>query len=186
MRRITRVLASGAAIVATASLLSLTPVLQEREGTATPLAVKLASAGTYSPDVDRIIVNSKGVAQNESKDSNRTVYTFPMYALGTGEEIGTITDDVGLTPVPGVVDVITTFRFADGEIVTHAMVSISQDAQKPGWIVVGARPEKDTITKATGAYASRTGRVAVSGVNNVQKFPGEIYQDDFWVIELSK
>lgn len=186
MRRTTRVLASGAAIAAAASLLSLTPVLQSEDRTPTPLAVKLASAGTYSPNVDRIIVNSKGTAQNSSQDPNRTAYEFPMYSLATGEEIGTILDDVGLTPVPGVVDVITTFTFADGKIVSHAPVSISQDAQKPGWIVIGARPDKDTIIEATEAYEGRTGRVAVSGVNNVQKFPGELYQDDFWVIELSE
>lgn len=183
MRRRTRALAAGAAVLAAAGLLSLVPA---PAGPSTPLAVKLAGTYSANADVDRFVVNSQGTAPNESKDPNRTAYTFPMYVLATGEQIGTITDDVGLTPVPGVVDVITTFRFPDGDIVTQSNVSISQDAQKPGWIVVGGRPESDTIVDATGAYAGRTGKVTVSGVDDLRKFPGELYQDDYWVIELDK
>jgi hypothetical protein len=186
MTRVTRVLALGAATVAAAFILV--------PATTTHRTAKLGSpvlAGSFRPtaagNVDILAVNSKGTAKNESKDNNRTVYTFPMYDLATGAEIGTITDDVGPTPVPGVVDVITTYRFQNGsEIAGHMPVSISQDSQKPGWIVVGNRPEKDTIVKATGDYAGRTGRVRLSGVDDVRKFPGEIYQDDFWIIELNK
>jgi hypothetical protein len=170
MSRNIRVLALGAAATA-AVLVSALPV---------------TTSSAAGESVDMIAVNSKGTAQNESKDQSRTVYTFPMYSLATGAEIGTITDDVGLTPTPGVVDVITTYRFKDGEIVNHMPVSISQDSQKPGWVVVGDRPEGNSIIKATGAYAGRTGKVRLSGVDDLNKFPGEIYQDDFWVIELNR
>jgi hypothetical protein len=172
MFRSIRVLALGGAAVAMAVLLS-------------PPSLMPSSAAADEP-VDMIAVNSKGTANNESKDQNRTVYTFPMYSLATGAQIGTITDDVGLTSTPGVVDVITTYRFKDGEIVNHMPVSISQDSQKPGWVVVGNRPEGNTIVKATGAYAGRTGRVRLSGVDDLNKFPGQVYQDDFWVIELNR
>jgi hypothetical protein len=173
MFRSIRVLALGGAAAAAAVLLSLPPVI-------TP------SPAAADEPVDVIAVNSKGTANNESKDQSRTVYTFPMYSLATGAEIGTITDDVGLTSTPGVVDVITTYRFKDGEIVNHMPVSISQDSQKAGWVVVGNRPEGNTIIKATGAYAGRTGRVRLSGVDDLNKFPAQIYQDDFWVIELDR
>ena len=172
MFRSIRLLALGGAAAAAAVLL-------------VPPSLAPSPAAADEP-VDMIAVNSKGTANNESKDQSRTVYTFPMYSLATGAQIGTITDDVGLTPTPGVVDVITTYRFKDGEIVNHMPVSISQDSQKPGWVVVGDRPQKETIVKATGAYAGRTGRVRLSGVDDLNKFPGQIYQDDFWVIELNR
>jgi hypothetical protein len=171
MLRSNRVLALAGAAVAAAVLLS-------------PVSATTSSAA--SEPVDMIAVNSKGTAQNASKDPNRTVYTFPMYSLATGAEIGTITDDVGLTTTPGVVDVITTYRFKDGEIVNHMPVSLSQDSQKAGWVVVGNRPLGNTLVKTTGAYAGRTGKVRLSGVDDLNKFPGEIYQDDFWVIELNR
>ena len=171
MFRSIRVLALTGPAVAVAVLLS-------------PVSVTTSSAASDSIEI--IAVNSKGTAQNESKNQNRTVYTFPMYSLATGAEIGTITDDVGLTPMPGVVDVITTYRFKDGELVNHMPVSISQDAQKPGWVVVGDRPQGNTIVKASGAYAGRTGKVRLSGVDDLNKFPGQLYQDDFWVIELNR
>jgi hypothetical protein len=107
-----------------------------------------------------------------------------MIELATGKVIGEVIDDVGgMCPI---FDVITTFKFDDGEIVNHMPVSISQDSQKPGWVVVGDRPQSDTIIKATGAYAGRRGRVRLSGVDDLNKFPGQIYQDDFWVIELNR
>ncbi|HLF41625.1 MAG TPA: hypothetical protein VI854_09160 [Acidimicrobiia bacterium] len=183
MIRTIRTLALGGAVIAAAVVLS--PVAAPA-GDASPSPGIQAAESSAASSVEVISVNSRGTANNESKDSNRTVYTFPMYSLATGEEIGTITDDVGLTPVPGVVDVIATFRFADGEIVNHMPVSISQDSQKPGWIVVGNRPEGNTISKATGAYEGRTGKVRLSGVDDVNRFPATIFQDDFWIIELDR
>lgn len=172
MIRATRAAALAAAVAAAAVV--LTPV------SAYPSADEAAASS--GPMI--LAVNSKGTAQNESTDPMRTKFTFPMYDLATGEELGTITDDIGNTPTPGVVDVITTYRFDDGEIVNHMLVSIAQDSQKPGWIVVGNRPEENSIVEATGAYAGRTGKVRLSGVDDITKFPNEVYQDDFWIIEL--
>ena len=198
MIRATRAAALAAAVVAAAVVLSPVsayPSAHEAaasSGTpraAAPSGTPRAAASSGTPRAPGsgpmiLAVNSRGTAQNESSDPARTKFTFPMYDLATGEEIGTITDDVGGTPVPGVVDVITTYRFTDGEIVNHMPVSIAQDSQKPGWIVVGNRPEGNTIVKATGAYEGRTGKVRLSGVDDITKFPDEIYQDDFWIIEL--
>ena len=132
---------------------------------------------------DRMVVNSKGTTVPENKD-NRTILTFPMYNLATGQKIGTIIDDVQPNG-PGTFDVFTTFIFPDGELTSHATVSAAQDPQKPGWIIVGKRAgTDDTIVNATGVFAGRTGQVDISGTNDLTKFPAELYQDDFWVIKL--
>lgn len=134
---------------------------------------------------DRMVVNSKGTTVPENKD-NRTILTFPMYNLATGEKIGTIIDDVQPNG-PGTFDVFTTFIWPDGELTSHATVSAAQDPQKPGWIIVGKRAgTDDTIVRATGVFAGRTGQVDISGTNDLTKFPAELYQDDFWVIKLHK
>ena len=48
-----------------------------------------------------------------------------------------------------------------------------------------SRPSANTIVKATGTYAGRTGSVRLSGANDVRQFPTVMVQDDFWVIDLS-
>ena len=156
-------------------------------------ATSLTSLQKYSVEVmaedgttyDQMAVNSRGKTTPENKD-NRTILTFPMYSLATGEKIGTIIDDVQPNG-PGTFDVFTTFIFPDGELTSHATVSAAQDPQKPGWIIVGKRADgKDTITNATGVYEGRSGHVDISGTNDLSKFPAELYQDDFWVIKLNK
>ena len=138
--------------------------------------------------VDYMPVNSRGTSKVEMKD-DRAILTFPMYELATGNVIGTIVDDIK-SPVPGFLfDVTTYFKFNDAqnsELVSHGLVSSAPDVQKPGWIIVGNRPMTDSIISATGAFAGRTGRIRLSGVNDLTKFPDEVYQDDFWVIELNK
>ncbi|MGH8992905.1 MAG: hypothetical protein ACRDZ7_15455 [Acidimicrobiia bacterium] len=156
-------------------------------------ATSLTSLQKYAVEVmaedgsayDQMAVNSRGKTVPENKD-NRTILTFPMYNLATGEEIGTIIDDVQPNG-PGTFDVFTTFIWPDGELTSHATVSAAQDPQKPGWIIVGKRAEgKNTITNATGVFAGRSGHVDISGTNDLTKFPAELYQDDFWVIKLNK
>ncbi len=135
---------------------------------------------------DQMAVNSRGKTVPENTKDNRTILTFPMYNLATGEEIGKIIDDVQPNG-PGTFDVFTTFIWPDGELTSHATVSAAQDPQKPGWIIVGKRAEGEkTITRATGVFAGRTGQVDISGTNDLTKFPAELYQDDFWVIKLDK
>ena len=106
--------------------------------------------------------------------------------MATGKVIGTIVDDIK-APIPGLLfDVTTSFKFADGELVNHMLVSSAPDVQRPGWIIVGNRPTNNSINSATGVFAGRTGKIRLSGTNDLTKFPNEVYQDDFWVIELSK
>lgn len=136
-----------------------------------------------------IAVNTRGTADNESTDPQRVRYTFPLYSLTTGERIGTGVDDatcVTTTPPPcAVVDDIATFHLAQGDIVSHALVAVSPDSLRPGFILVGSRPSSNTITQATGAFAGMSGKVRLSGGDDVRKFPATLVQDDFWVIELS-
>jgi hypothetical protein len=190
MIRTIRTVAMAAALIMAGVLLA--PIVS---GHAEPAAkaAPLTSLQKYAVEVmaengttyDQMAVNSRGKTVPENKD-NRTILTFPMYNLATGEEIGTIIDDVQPNG-PGTFDVFTTFIWPDGELTSHATVSAAQDPQKPGWIIVGKRAEgKNTITKATGVFEGRTGHVDISGTNDLTKFPAELYQDDFWVIKLNK
>ena len=38
--------------------------------------------------------------------------------------------------------------------------------------------------QGTGAYAGRTGKVAMHGTSDASKYPNELTQDDFWAIRL--
>jgi hypothetical protein len=153
---------------------------------ATPAGLTASAAGDQPAQM--IAVNTRGTANNESTDPSRVTYTFPLYSLTTGERLGTGTDDatcVSTTPPPcAVVDDIATFRLPQGDIVSHALLAVAPDPLRPGFILVGARPNADTIVKATGAFAGRTGRVRLSGGDDMRQFPGTLIQDDFWVIEL--
>jgi hypothetical protein len=189
MIRTTRLVAVGAAIIVAGVLLA--PVSPVRVGapaeavTKSSLDLFVAQTQADGSTVDYLPVNSKGVSKVEMKD-DRTILTFPMIELATGNVVGTIIDDIK-APIPGILfDVTTTYKFADGEIVNHMFVSSAPDVQRPGWIIVGNRPNKDTIVNGTGVFAGRTGRVRLSGTNDLTKFPEEVYQDDLWVIELNR
>lgn len=145
------------------------------------------AGGRYLP------VRTLGTARNESSDPLRQRFTFPLYSLVDGSLVGTATDDIACsqsTPPPClVIDAITTFRFTQGmfplgSIVNHAQVSIAPDAQRPGFIVNGARSSQPTIQGGTGAYAGRSGIVVLSGANDIRGFPAQLTQDDLWLIEL--
>ena len=48
-------------------------------------------------------------------------------------------------------------------------------------------PTPTASSKATGDFAGRTGRVDLSGTNDLTKFAaGELYQDAFWIIKLDR
>jgi hypothetical protein len=190
MIRTTRTVALAAAFIVAGVLLS--PIVSGHSESAAK-AAPLSSLERYAVQAtaadgsayEYIPVNSRGKTKPENTSENRTILNFPMYSLATGEEIGTIIDDVQPNG-PGMFDVITTYTFPDGELVNHMTVSAAQDSQKPGWIIVGKRPDTNTIVKATGVFEGRTGRVDLSGTNDLTKFPAELYQDDFWVIKLNK
>jgi len=132
-----------------------------------------------------IPVGNKGWTAVERKGDRSTV-SWPMYSLATGDVIGTFTNDFK-NKGPGTVDAVTSFVFADGKLVSHVQVSVVPDPARPGWILVGARPDADSVVEATGVFAGRTGRVDMSGTNDLTKFAtGELYQDAFWIIKLNK
>ena len=148
------------------------------------LVVSSATAADGSA-YEYIPVGNKGWTKVEHK-GNRSTVTWPMYSLANGQVIGTFTNDFQ-TKGPGTVDAITSFVFADGKLVSHVQVSFVPDPAKPGWILVAARPDADSIVEATGVFAGRTGRVDLSGVNDLTKFAAdELYQDAFWIIKLNK
>jgi hypothetical protein len=190
MIRTPRVLALGAAVLAAGVLLSpVGPVrvgaVAQAAGTSSLDLFTTQAAADGGGDVDYLPVNSRGKTKPEFKD-DRVILTFPMYELATGKVIGTVVDDIK-SPIPGFLfDVTTYFKFADGELTNHMLVSSAPDVQRPGWIIVGNRPTANSLTNATGSFARRTGKIRLSGVNDLTKFPNEVYQDDFWVIELNK
>jgi hypothetical protein len=187
MIRSNRVLALGAAVVVAGVLFS--PISPVRVGAPAQAAVTssldrfVAMETEGGGAIDYLPVNSRGKTTPEFK-GDRVILKFPMIELATGKVIGEIVDDVGgMCPI---FDVITTFKFSDGEIVNHMPVSCAGDAQRGGWIIVGNRPENNSIIKTSGVFDGRVGKIRLSGTNDVRKFPQELYQDDFWVIELEK
>lgn len=151
------------------------------------------AGGSQSIPSQYIAVRTHGTAKNESIDPFRQKFTFPLYSLVDGSLVGNATDDVSCsqsTPPPcAVIDAITTFRFTQGmfplgTIVNHAQVSIAPDAQRPGFIINGARATGNTIQSATGAYVGRQGTIIISGANDVKNYPDELGQDDLWLIAL--
>lgn len=140
---------------------------------------------------DFMALNTHGTATNTSKDPNRTVFSFDLYSLGTGQKVGTGVDDVFCStekpPPCAVFDAITMFHLPDGDLVNHAQVSVAFDPQKPGWVIVAAGGDgtKSIVTdKGTGAYAGRTGSVRLRGVDDTSHYPNRLTQDDFWAVEL--
>jgi hypothetical protein len=189
MIRTTRLLLIGAAVVLAGVLLS--PVADVRPGAPAEAAERstldlfTVQTNAEGAPVDYMPVNSRGKAKPVMKD-DRTILTFPMISLSTGETIGTIIDDIK-APIPGILfDVTTSFIFDDGKLVNHMLVSSAPDVQRPGWIIVGNRPTNNSITEASGVFAGRTGKIRLSGTNDLTKFPNEVYQDDFWIIELNR
>jgi hypothetical protein len=197
-------LASPAAPTAVAPLaggpgaVAARPLAPDRLGglPAAPRAIALGPAafGDATAPASRYIpVRTLGTARNESSDPLRQRFTFPLYSLVDGSLVGTATDDIACSqsvpPPCAVIDAITTFRFTQGAfplgtVVNHAQVSIAPDVQRPGFIVNGARSSQPTIQGGTGAYAGRSGIVVLSGANDIRGFPGQLTQDDLWLIEL--
>ena len=136
---------------------------------------------------DFMALNSRGKAPNTSSDSMRQVYEFDLYSLATGEKIGTAIDDTLLdrhaAAVPGI-------RRQDHLQASRRRVHQPRpglgvfDPQRPGWVLVGSLPSSKGIIAGTGAYAGRTGKVTLAGVNNAASYPAELGVDDRWVIQF--
>jgi hypothetical protein len=146
----------------------------------------VAPAGSEAPKF--MALNTRGTAKNISTDPMRTVYEFDVYSLATGERIGHANDSVFCstkTPPPcQVFDAVTTFHLPDGTITNHAQVSVVPDPQRPGYFLVASRPEGNSIVAATGAYAGRTGKVRLTGLDDGSRYPNQLGVDDVWIFEL--
>lgn len=145
------------------------------------------TAGALAGDRPEVIaVNVRGAGRQEPSAPDRYVRTVGVYAM-TGEQLGTVVQDFAFTgPTTG--DHIMTFRFPDGELVNHTIISFAPDTTHPGFVLTGLHPGRDTILpdRGTGRYAGRTGRLRASGWHDVNEFPEVAVLDDFYVIELDR
>jgi hypothetical protein len=138
---------------------------------------------------DFMAINTRGTASNTSSNSMRQVFVFDLFSLATGEKIGTAVDDVACSqtslPPCQVFDAKTTFKLPDGDFTNHAQVTVVPDPQRPGVVLVESPlPSSKGIIGGTGAYAGRTGRVKMTGVDEVSRYPAEATVDDRWVVEF--
>ena len=138
---------------------------------------------------DVLALNSRGLSKNISTTPNRTVFEFELHDLATGERIGTVHDDVFCstsTPPPcAVFDAFTTFNLPGGDITNHAQVSVTPDPQRPGFFLVAAHPDADSIVAATGIYAGRTGQIRLHGHDDGRGYPNTLGADDLWSVVLN-
>jgi hypothetical protein len=137
---------------------------------------------------DRFGLNFRGHAQREPTAADHFQYSNPIYALATGEKVGTATHHIFFTEKPLVADHTMTFHFSDGDLVTHQLESIGQDPQYPpgAQFLIGLHPQGKTIDpgRSTGAYKGRTGKLRMAGWHETSKFPAEATFDDFYWIDL--
>jgi len=142
-----------------------------------------ATVGT----VDVLVLNFKGMAQREqTPEAQRFQWSTDLYSMGTGQKIGTGTDNFEfITPFSG--DHVMTFRLPDGQLVAHSTVSIAPSVLHAGFFHVGVHPSENNIVseKGTGAYAGRTGKVQMSGWHDCRNScPEQATFNDFYLIEL--
>jgi hypothetical protein len=160
------------------------------------LATFAALPGTASPAPslppargDVIAVRFAGELPNQQADSSTFFSVFSGNLLSPqGEVVGTFTHMANCSvkaPPPCLVsDVTDIFDFEDGRIVNQGEMSAAPDVQHPGQLLVGVHPPESRMTRATGAYAGRTGRIHMSGRHDCSQCPYFVTFDDFWLIEL--
>jgi hypothetical protein len=111
-----------------------------------------------------------------------------LFSLGRATRFGAAVDDItcAFGPPPcGVLDVVTHFAYDGGELEVHSEVSLVPDPQRPGYGLVGARPDHDTITRSSGVFGGRTGRVLISGAVDLGRFPAEAPFEGVSLISLA-
>ncbi|MDQ3946277.1 MAG: hypothetical protein M3357_14210, partial [Actinomycetota bacterium] len=95
-----------------------------------------------------IAMHVAGTAASEPTEPGRVAYTVGVFNITTGEQLGTLHDEIACSstaPPPCLVfDVVTTLRLRGGEIVNHAQWSGVPDPQRPGFLLVGSRPQAKT------------------------------------------
>ena len=130
---------------------------------------------------------SEGV--NRSSVAGHLLFDTGLFSLATGQPSGTATDLVTCaksTPPPCLVlDVLTTFSFPQGQVTARSAVSVVPDPQRPGFGLVGTRPQKDTIKSATGDFAGRHGRLLISGAVDLRGFPARMPFEGLSLIRFS-
>ena len=124
------------------------------------LLIPFAGQAASPPAAGVIAVNVRGMGQRVPSDQpQRFVRTVDLYSM-TGERIGTATRDFEFLAA-GTGDDLMTFHFADGDLVSRAMLRYAPSPSDPGH-----------------------GRVRMSGWHDGREFPERAGFDDFFVIEL--
>jgi hypothetical protein len=116
----------------------------------------------------------KSYGANHSSTPGSLLVDTSLFSLSTGALWGTAVDEVTCsTTVPPclVLNVLTTFRYPGGTLAARSTVSLVPDPQRPGFALVGTRPERNTLTSASGDFAGRTGRLLLSGTVDLRRFP---------------
>jgi hypothetical protein len=134
-----------------------------------------------------IVVNGFGTGRDENPDPMAFDITVPLVSLATGRLVGRVRHEprCATDSVPCLVlDDQDTYDLGDGTIVTRSKVSLSPDPAQPHILLSSGRPPEKNIVKATGAYTGRTGRVRVSGIVDVARFPSEFTIDEIYVTVL--
>jgi hypothetical protein len=137
-----------------------------------------------------IALHVSGMADQEPAGPGRVAYTVDVFSITTGERLGTLHDELTCSttaPPPCLVfDVVTTLRLADGEIVNHSQWSGVPDPQRPGFMLVGSRPDTAAAQGTAGIYQGRTARWNGSGTVDVRSFPARLGYDIFSIVTFEE
>jgi hypothetical protein len=141
-----------------------------------------------TPPATRIPQYFTSDGDNSSSELTHFVAHTTLFSLGRAQRFGAAVDDItcAFGPPPcGVLDVVTHFAYDGGELEVHSEVSLVPDPQRPGYGLVGARPDHDTITRSSGVFGGRTGRVPISGAVDLRRFPAEAPFEGVSLISLA-
>lgn len=148
-----------------------------------------ATATATAPPAGFITQYFRSDGVNRSSVPGHLLFDTGLFSLATGQASGTATDLVACatsTPPPCLVlDVLTTFTYPRGQITARSAVSVVPDPQRPGFGLVGTRPQKDTIKSATGDFAGRPGRLLISGAVDMRGFPAKMPFEGLSLIRFS-
>lgn len=138
---------------------------------------------------DTLAFRFAGRVASRAPEPNHLVFDGDLTSLATGDTVGTFTWDLTCNQVVGfpcgVYEVVNTFRFPDGTLVTRTLAAVAPDlSAEPGFFHAGIHPKGNNIVEATGAYAGRSGKAHMSGRHGGQEFPAFVSFDDFWLIQL--
>src|SRR5258706_91521 len=128
-----------------------------------------------TPPATRIPQYFTSDGDNSSSEPTHFVARTTLFSLGRATRFGAAVDDItcAFGPPPcAVLDVVTHFAYDGGELEVHSEVSLVPDPQRPGYGLVGARPDHDTITRSSGVFVGRTWRGPVSRSRRPPPFPG--------------